>query len=596
MQYLTQNEFKRMLLLSYEKIEAEKEQINKINVFPVPDQDTGTNIAKSLEGIKEAILSKDYENLGELEEDIAEAVMVSAQGNSGIIYAGFLLGFLGAVGEGNLDSQKLALGFEGGAQKARLSIAEPKEGTMLDVIDASNEVFKAHSGEADLLPIFQEAITKAKEATLATQEKMPLLAKANVVDAGSLAFLYILESYYDALMGKQGQWQQKTDTASQEVRRFIQTLSEKYELVVLLEDVKMGIEEIRSKLKDLGSSIDIIQSDSKLKIHIHTNDPKEVKKEFAKIGNIYSLREEDIVKEIAGEESVVKTSVGLVTDILSDLSQKVIERYGVEIVNLKMDWSLEKQTEGDNIYQKMRNAKNMTAANSPKTSQPSPKEYADAFQKQLQKFEKVLYISFTSKLSGSYNSSVQGRDMLEPELKERVFLFDTLQVTCGEGLIILRALELIQSQFAISEIISELNKLVPNVHLYGAIEDSKWLEMGGRLSSTQAQLVRRMQAIGVWLLLTIKDGVIVRHGFKFGCKKPSEALYKEIKSATQNARNAKKKVRVIITHCDNEDEAKALKAKLKELSVEVSYINSVYPIIGVHIGPGSVVAAWMELE
>jgi len=233
MEYITQNELKRMFLLSYERIEEKKEEINKINVFPVPDQDTGTNLAKTLEGIKKEIEGKEFKDLEEISKVALDGALISAQGNAGVIYTGFLAGFLPKLNKNPVDAKKLAEAFEEGRKRAWKSMANPKGGTILDVIDAAAETFKKEAEkEKDIVKIFEKVIEKAKEALLATREKMEIFKKANVVDAGGLGFLMILESYLDALK-PEGKKEEKKERPSEEIRRFVQVLTNRFEVVAL---------------------------------------------------------------------------------------------------------------------------------------------------------------------------------------------------------------------------------------------------------------------------------------------------------------------------------------------------------------------------
>ena len=175
MDYITQKELREMMLSSYEKIEQEKEEINKINVFPVPDQDTGNNMAKTLLGVKEAIEGKEFKNLEELSEAILDGALTNAQGNAGVIYTGFLAGFLPQLNKNPVDIQKLALAFEKGAERARTSIQNPQEGTILDVIDASALALKEKAKEkSDIVNAFKKAAEQASKALLETREKMEI--------------------------------------------------------------------------------------------------------------------------------------------------------------------------------------------------------------------------------------------------------------------------------------------------------------------------------------------------------------------------------------------------------------------------------------
>jgi len=134
-----------MLLLSYERIERERENINKINVFPVPDQDTGNNVAKTLLGIKNAIAEREFKSLTEFSETILDAALSCAQGNAGVIYTGFLADFLPELKENSINAARLALAFEKGFGRARSSILNPRDGTILDVIEATAVSFKKES-------------------------------------------------------------------------------------------------------------------------------------------------------------------------------------------------------------------------------------------------------------------------------------------------------------------------------------------------------------------------------------------------------------------------------------------------------------------
>jgi hypothetical protein len=595
MEYLTQEELKKMMLLSYQKIEEHKEEINKINVFPVPDQDTGSNMAKTLAGVKEAIENRNFKDLDEISEATLDGALTAAQGNAGVIYVGFLAGFLPALDKNPVNAKKLALAFGKGAERARQSIQDPKEGTILDVIDATAQTFKKEAEkEKDLSKIFKVAVEKAKEALLATREKMEIFRKANVVDAGGLAYLMILESHLEALEGEKKE-EKKEEKPSEKVRRFIQTLSYRYEVVSLIKDPKFEEKTIREKLKNFGDSLDMVQIGDKLKIHIHTDLPDEVKKIMRETGQILSLREEDMAKEVVGEKSVRKVSIGIVAEDIIDLPQKTLERYQIEIVKTILDWPEEENFPGENIYQKMREADRRGIKTFPKTSQAVPKSYLDAFRKQLERFDKVLCITITSKISGCYNSACQAKEILKAEEKGRIYILDSLQAAASQALLVLRAIEMIQEQREITEVIDELKELRENkTHLYIIFEDPRWIEAGGRMSKSQANWVRRMKKINLHPLITIKDGVITKGGVIWA-KDMAEALFKKISKESQKTRKQGKRIRVIIGQADNLEGAEKLRKLLKEIKAEVPFVSLASPVICAHTGPGTLIAAWQTL-
>ena len=292
-----------------------------------------------------------------------------------------------------------------------------------------------------------------------------------------------------------------------------------------------------------------------------------------------------------------KTSVGLVVDEGADLPKEIIEKNQIATIPIKMDWPDIENLPGENTFQKMREAEKRGIKGFGKTSQPSPKDFLDSFKKQLEKFDKILCLALTSKLSGTYNSAIHAKDLLEPEQKERIFVVDTLNITCGEALLVLKAIDLINEGEDVEEIIKELEKLIPRVRLYGMLEEIKWLEASGRISHTLANWVRRMQKIGFRPIIGIKKGVIKAIGIKAGAKDIPTALFHQFEAKTKQFRNQGKKIRVAITHGDNLKGAQRLKEMIKkELEgTEVAFINLIDNVLGVLVGPDTLILAWCEI-
>jgi DegV family protein with EDD domain len=220
-----------------------------------------------------------------------------------------------------------------------------------------------------------------------------------------------------------------------------------------------------------------------------------------------------------------------------------------------------------------------------------PKDYLEAFKKQLQRFEYVLCLTLTSKISGCYNSAIQAREMLNEEEKERVFIFDTLNAIAGQALFVLRAIELAQEQKEIEDIIEELKKLIQKTHTYLIFQDPKGIESIGRITKSQADWIRRMKKIGLHPIMEVKEGKLEKGGIVFA-KDEAEVLFKKIKKESEKERKQVKKIRVAINHADNLEGAKKLKERLKEISAEVSFISEGPPIFCAVLGPGTLVSAW----
>ena len=288
--------------------------------------------------------------------------------------------------------------------------------------------------------------------------------------------------------------------------------------------------------------------------------------------------------------------IGLVVDEGADLPQEIIEKHQMAVVPVKMDWPDLENLPGENTFQKMREAEKRGIKSFGKTSQPSPKDFLEAFKKQLERFDKIICITLTSKLSGTYNSANQAKNILPPEDQKRVFIVDSLNASCGEALSTLKAIDLVGQGKEIEEIVKELEELIPQVRLYAMLEDPKWIEASGRISSTIASWFRRMQKIGVRPILGIKKGVMKPIGIKAGAKDIPTALFRQFEAKTKKLRNQNKKIRVAITHGDDSEGAQRLKEMIeKELEgTEVAFINLIDNVLGVLVGPGAFVLAWSE--
>ena len=599
MNKLTQKELAEMIRNAYKRVEQKKEEINKINVFPVPDQDTGSNLSATLKGAKTVVEGREFYDLKELGTAILEAMLISAQGNAGVIFTGFLAGFLPALKETDVGVKDFSAAFTVGAERARLSIQNPREGTMLDVIDAASYSLKKEAqNDEDFLQILKKAVKEAETALLATREKLPVYKKANVVDAGGMGILIILESWLEILGGSvQPRSAQIQERPLETVSRMIQEITHRYEVVGLIRAVPGPLHdeaEVKEMLKDIGDFIDVIKIGDKMKIHIHTNRPDDAEKAIRGLGEVISMRVEDMAEEVAAKPPILGRSIGIVTEDIADLTPKILEKYRIETAKTFINWPEGQSLSGENLYQKMREAEKRGMKNFPKSSQANPEQYLEAYKKQLKAFEKVLCIAVSSKLSGSFSSALVAKGLVSDPNK--VIIFDSLQVSVGQGLVVLRAVELIREGKGVDEITKELSKTIEKIKLYIIFKDPKWVEAGGRISKSQAAWIRRLKMFNIHPLIAVKEGVLAKNGIVFAGSS-AEALFKQTAKDSKKDRAAGKKIRAIIAHADDLESAKKLKAMLKEkIDAEISYITLVAPTLGVHAGPGSLIAAWIAIS
>lgn len=289
--------------------------------------------------------------------------------------------------------------------------------------------------------------------------------------------------------------------------------------------------------------------------------------------------------------------IGLIVDSASDLPSDFAQKNRIEMVPVKMDWPDLEPLPGANIIQKMREAEKRGIKSFGKTSQPSPKDFLEAYKRQLEKFDQIIVLTVTSKLSGTFNSAMQAKNILG-ESGNRIFVLDTLNATAGEALMVISALELIKRGLSVEEILKKLNELIPKINCCFFLEDPKWLEASGRISPTIARWMRSAQKIGVRPIIGIKDGLVKAVGLRTGIKDVPIALFKEFEAKTKKIRDKNVKIQAVIVHGDNIERAQSLKSLVEKnfKDVEISFINIVDDVLAVLCGPEAIIIGWQSLD
>lgn len=596
MEEISQIELQKMIVFSCERIERDKEQINKINVFPVPDQDTGSNLSATLNGVKDYIQNKEFSSVGELGDSAMDGALIAAQGNTGIIYTGWLAGFFGALPrEENLTTKKLAKAFEAGYLRARDSIQNPKKGTILDVMEAFSSSFKELSNEEkNIVKVFHSALKKANTALLETPNHMEILKTAGVVDAGGLGFLIILESYFDIIkihnpddeIEKALITTPKESSEEMATKRFIQIISNRYEVVALLTNSDCKADKIRSKLHHYGNCLDIVQIGTKTKIHIHTDSPYEVRDTIKEIGDIDSLKIQDMAKEVAGEQSIEKVSIGIVIDERAGIGQKIIQHYDIEIIPFRIDWPEGENLAGNSICEKIKEAKKQGITNKPKINSIPAEFFYESFKKQLEKFEKVLCIVSSSKLSSNHDSALKAKEMLPFEIREKIYIIDSKNISAGQSLVVLKALELIKELRNIKEIVKRLEEFIPRISVYGVLENRNWWK-----KETPSFWFASKQKY--YSLVQMKDGKMIPIE-KIKSDYLADILFKKIEKNTAKEIRKGARIRAVIAHGDNPEDAQKLRTQLKNIiKTEVPFVTITDPVTSINACPESLIVGWV---
>jgi hypothetical protein len=549
-----------------------------MNVFPVADKDTGYNFAATLLGIEGLISRKKYITIRQLAEDIKEAAMINARGNAGMIFTGYLIEVLDRIKHlDSINALQLSFAMKSGIRAARNSVAKPIEGTILDVVAAAgNKAYdvsrqkdqQSYLKEKNIIKVLEEAHLAAQLALKETPEKLAVLKQNDVVDAGGFGFVKILEAWIENLKGESPAVKIEADfpilTPETE-----QDLEFRYEVVLGFKKTsEVTTESIQEELANLGDSLEVIELDDSIKLHIHTNEPDAV---VAKYKNFPEFEQQ--TEDMSGQEpSQPRKSLGLVVGQTADLPKEFLEKYQIEEVKFKVGQ--------DKKGRKF-------------TSAPSFKEYLSVYKKSFEKFEKFLVITISSKLSGTYSSARIARSIYKKPDKLNIYVFDCFLAEVGEGLAGYYAQELIDQGKSLEEIVEELKVFCPKISLFGCVENLKHLASGGRLHLAGFLVwpATILQKIGVHLLIGMERGSVKVLGINLG-KDPVEILANKIDEQRKG-----QNVAVALAHCDNEIKVKELEKELqKRKGIKILFISPTSPVMTAHLGPRALIVAFYPIE
>lgn len=291
--------------LAFSYINEKSDELNRLNIFPVPDGDTGLNMSRSLAPI---LSLEETPSIGEAAQRISQAVLASSRGNSGTILATFFLGFAEElVGKESADSAQLVKAFTQGASESYLSLPDPAEGTILTVMKDVGHITPLPS----IARTF-DAMEKAAQISLQnTPNLMPLLKKSGLIDAGGLGFYYLVKAFEDAANGKKDgkafpsvyekeiDEEKKKEASDDLAYRFcIEGLLKKSEPY---RGVKKA-EFLKEQLSSLGASLVFVETASLVKFHVHANDETPIVSAVKRFGTLLDYKVDNMLEQVHNEE------------------------------------------------------------------------------------------------------------------------------------------------------------------------------------------------------------------------------------------------------------------------------------------------------
>jgi len=590
--YLNGIRFKRFIIHSAQRINQMEQYLNDINVFPVADGDTGTNMAATMNSIVKEIKKCKESSFARISSIIADSALSGARGNSGAILAQFFQGLAEATKDKvRLSTETFAQAATKAAEQARNAISHPQEGTIITVMkDWANHLTEHAPHTPDFVELFKKALSKAKDSLAQTPDKLLILKKAGVVDAGAQGFVNILEGIVSFIeYGKIKSLKVIASTtkkmSNSNLEKVNSEINFQFCTECLLEGIGVDLKTIKQRLSFLGDSLIIAGSKNKTHIHIHTDKPEDVFAELSEFGTIVKTKVDDMHKQHTKIklDTQIK-SIGLVTDSTCDLPPEIIKKYNIQVVPIVIQVGEKSYLDQVEIKPKDFCYLLQTSNQKISTSQPSPAFFTEIYNKIAAKYESIISLHISEKLSGTIQGARMGcKDM---EYSNKIHIVDSKTSSVALGLLVAEAAELIQGRCKLEEIIDRLKIAADNAKIFISIPTLKYLMRSGRLNKTKGLLGT---LLNLKPILTVNsDGNIVEAAKVIGQKR---VVHKTLDLAIKFAKSIKNP-RFGITHVSAPELAQWYGYKIRNVfNSSKVMISEASPALSVHIGIGGAAIA-----
>ncbi len=585
---------RRALIAGARRVISQRELLNKINVFPVPDGDTGSNLAFTLGGVLAGALSRRTQGAGDLLRRVGEDAVDGARGNSGAILAQFFTGVADAAGPARtLDPPALARAVQAGALSARQALSEPREGTILSVIAAFAEALDTRAG-GDLGEWFRRALEHSRRALANTPNQLPVLARAGVVDAGAQGFVDLLEGIGDFIASGAVDAAGLTDDAPADLEA-AQAHGEvadadpehRWCSECLLVGEGLDRAALRAAVGELGSSCVVIAgSSARLRLHAHVGDPAALFALAARFGRVEGTKADDMFAQ--ARTAAGSIGVAVITDSAADLPAEAMQRLNIHMVPARVNFGDQDYLDKVGLstaefYRKLR-----TEIALPRTSQPPPGDFRRQFEFLLSHHRELVYVGLSRAVSGTLQSAETAAQRGHPD---RTYVFDSGNASGGEGLLALRAGEMAAAGADAAAILAELSRLKPLTLTWAMARNIRHAVRGGRIPAWARPVV---EWLGLTPVAKVKpDGTLGLAGGLFGKRDAPERFARYVARRVERTR----RWRLIVGHCDALADGEALLAALRrEITVDEGWLVETGPAIGAHAGPGALVVSLQPLE
>ena len=567
------------------KVIEHQVELNKINVFPVNDGDTGTNLASTIRSVIESL--HPHRSYKITADRIAEATLINARGNSGIIFAQFFYGL--SIETGNFKSVSLKQFAESVQRSVRYvydAVANPVEGTMLTVIkEWADYIYKSWDKFTDFGELLLSSYDILKKSLLETTSKLKILAKNNVVDAGAKGFVLFVEGIIEFIHSRNIKELILSKTETTSFFKIEETIPEivnfRYCTEAIIKNSSSDNNSFKKILENYGDSVVVAGSEKIRRIHLHTNNPADLFNELRKAGTITFQKADDMIRQ---SEVVYKRKwkIALVTDSTCDLSQELIENYQVNMLPININFGdnhyLDKITIQPEQFYKLLDEN----TDYPKSSQVNEKAFVNVFSHLASHYDSVIAVHLSDKLSGTFFSSQKAAQAVSKEFGKPISVINSKNLSGALGLIVLRVAQAIESGHSHEQVVNMAENWILNTRIFVSVKNLKYMIRGGRLSAAKGLIARMMNVNPI--ISIDESGKAIMFDKAFNQKTNMEKVMGHIKKIFQE----KKIWNYIVLHANNSNAADWYSEKMQTLTgiTPVSVVN-ISPVIGANAGVGA---------
>jgi len=587
---------KHALKAGIARLLSRQEHLNKINVFPVPDGDTGTNLALTMRAVLGSLQKAPDDHAGKTLTRVADAALDGARGNSGAILAQFFLGLGDRLGHlGQVGPDEFADGVRGGADYARDSLSEPREGTILTVLtDFAHEVHAVQrEGVRDFAALLRRGVTAARASLERTTFQLEALRKANVVDAGAQGFVELIEGMTDYIAsGSQDDPAVVVPALAESELAEVtageaEDLAHRYctECVVMAERVDRR--HLREQLSMLGSSLVVAGLHNKVRVHIHVNDPAEVFRVAARFGTVSGEKADDMQRQQHSAHAAGR-KVAVVTDSAADIPDDELDRLDISMVPVRVHFGDRSYLDKVGITAEEFFAEIARNPAHPKTSQPPPGDFRRQFEFLATHFESVVSVNLSRRVSGTCGAAEAAATRVSTHGK--VTVIDSLNASLGQGLVAMYAAECAQAGYDAARVIEATRAILPKTQTFGLVGSLEYAVRGGRVPRWVKNTADRLRLMPV--LHATRDGRVTAGGVLFGRERLKEKFARFIRRRMRGD----VPYRLLVGHANCEADGQWLLDALTTDNVVYGRLLPCGTAFGVHGGPGLLVVAFQEYE